>query len=580
MSARIKKATDPTRFEGTGISFKGKLIGFEYVTEARGDQMCQETIVKLKNLARISGGHKKKILINVSLEGLKIVDAISLIVLHTHAVNLISFISRDPTDSRAFGYIFEAEDGLHKFFAIKTATAAEQLVLALKDLFQVVFEIKKKEGDAPKEKDDQNTSGNNESQQTLEDGSTTGDGQNLSQTTSSETDNTNQVETDSSATSPQVQTEPVTNLFDLEDMAESILKGIEQVNSLELEFLTNDTPFSTSSTPTSPLVTVTPPVTTASTTSDPWGLSTVETTTKPAATSSALGDLAGLQTGPFSTSFPVTGGFGGSSGFSTTSKDPFGSDPFNSFANQPVAGSPRPSTPGFGVTNPFGSEFNQPYGIQGIPPRMSGAGVYGMMPGMVPHGVISQPVMGTANNPFAAQPVVGRQVGNPFGDDTLTFTQTAKREAGPDSDSTVSDVFKTVPKSPHDDLFRDLLDIKKSSPTRAMSPKDMFVPTTTVEKKSMNAIIASGASPRASPVPAMFLKPGISPRASPLPDIPMRPGISPRASPVPDIPMRPGISPLTSPIPSTPTILAQSSPFDDFFGTPAEAQSSNQSLLD
>lgn len=39
---------------------------------------------------------------------------------HEHAVNKISFIARDVTDNRAFGYICGGE-GQHQFFAIKTA---------------------------------------------------------------------------------------------------------------------------------------------------------------------------------------------------------------------------------------------------------------------------------------------------------------------------------------------------------------------------------------------------------------------------------------------------------------------------
>uniref|UniRef100_A0A0B7A3N6 PID domain-containing protein n=1 Tax=Arion vulgaris TaxID=1028688 RepID=A0A0B7A3N6_9EUPU len=182
MAARFKRAfSDPTRFEGNGISYKAKLIGIEDVKEARGDLMCQDALIKLKNYVKISGEHKRKIFVNVTLEGLKIIDAISLasnhnkkksepkspklgerheeavqgqdlIVLHTHAVHRISFISRDATDNRAFGYVFGTEDGLHKFFAIKTAAAAEHLVLTLRDLFQVVYEMKKKEMDAAKEK--------------------------------------------------------------------------------------------------------------------------------------------------------------------------------------------------------------------------------------------------------------------------------------------------------------------------------------------------------------------------------------------------------------------------------------------
>ena len=44
-------------------------------------------------------------------------------VLHTHAVHRISFISRDVSDNRAFGYIYGPGDGTHKFFGIKTEKA-------------------------------------------------------------------------------------------------------------------------------------------------------------------------------------------------------------------------------------------------------------------------------------------------------------------------------------------------------------------------------------------------------------------------------------------------------------------------
>jgi disabled family protein 2 len=49
------------------------------------------------------------------------------------------------TDGRAFGYIFGSPDCGHRFFGIKTDKAASQVVLAMRDLFQCVFELKKKE---------------------------------------------------------------------------------------------------------------------------------------------------------------------------------------------------------------------------------------------------------------------------------------------------------------------------------------------------------------------------------------------------------------------------------------------------
>lgn len=62
-----------------------------------------------------------------------------------HPVEKISFISRDTTDRRAFGYIVEGEKNKFHFFGVKTGNAAEGLVLALRDLFQVVYDIKQKE---------------------------------------------------------------------------------------------------------------------------------------------------------------------------------------------------------------------------------------------------------------------------------------------------------------------------------------------------------------------------------------------------------------------------------------------------
>ena len=48
---------------------------------------------------------------------------------YTHPVHKISFIARDMSDNRAFGYIFGVGDGTHKFFAIKTEKAVRYLTL-------------------------------------------------------------------------------------------------------------------------------------------------------------------------------------------------------------------------------------------------------------------------------------------------------------------------------------------------------------------------------------------------------------------------------------------------------------------
>lgn len=114
---------------------------------------------------RAAGEHKQRITIHVTIDGLRLRDEKTSDSLYHHPVHKISFIAQDMSDSRAFGYIFGSPDSGHRFFGIKTDKAASQVivvfffivvslfddsffiqvVLAMRDLFQVVFELKKKE---------------------------------------------------------------------------------------------------------------------------------------------------------------------------------------------------------------------------------------------------------------------------------------------------------------------------------------------------------------------------------------------------------------------------------------------------
>lgn len=54
--------------------FNAKLIGMSDVADARGDKMCQETILTQKIAVKSSGQHKQRIIINISEEGIKLID--------------------------------------------------------------------------------------------------------------------------------------------------------------------------------------------------------------------------------------------------------------------------------------------------------------------------------------------------------------------------------------------------------------------------------------------------------------------------------------------------------------------------
>lgn len=140
------------RFKGDGVKYKAKLIGIDDVPDARGDKMSQDSMMKLKGMAaagRSQGQHKQRIWVNISLSGIKLIDEKTGVIEHEHPVNKISFIARDVTDNRAFGYVCGGE-GQHQFFAIKTGQQAEPLVVDLKDLFQVIYNVKKKEEEKKK----------------------------------------------------------------------------------------------------------------------------------------------------------------------------------------------------------------------------------------------------------------------------------------------------------------------------------------------------------------------------------------------------------------------------------------------
>uniref|UniRef100_A0A4W5MLQ9 DAB adaptor protein 1a n=1 Tax=Hucho hucho TaxID=62062 RepID=A0A4W5MLQ9_9TELE len=133
------------RFKGDGVRYKAKLIGLDEVTAARGDQLCQDSMMKLKGIAaagRSKGDHKQKVFLTVSFGGIKIFDEKSGVLQHHHAVHEISYIAKDITDHRAFGYIC-GKEGNHRFVAIKTAQSP--VILDLRDLFQLIYQIKQRE---------------------------------------------------------------------------------------------------------------------------------------------------------------------------------------------------------------------------------------------------------------------------------------------------------------------------------------------------------------------------------------------------------------------------------------------------
>ncbi|XP_077098209.1 DAB adaptor protein 1b isoform X3 [Siphateles boraxobius] len=144
------------RFRGDGIRYKAKLIGIDDVTTTRGDKLCQDSMMKLKGIAasaRSKGNHKQRIFLTVSFGGIKIYDERSGVLQRHHSVHEISYIAKDTRDHRAFGYVC-GKKGNHKFVAIKTSHSAEPVILDLRDLFTLVYDIKQREESQKKSQKD------------------------------------------------------------------------------------------------------------------------------------------------------------------------------------------------------------------------------------------------------------------------------------------------------------------------------------------------------------------------------------------------------------------------------------------
>lgn len=116
--AIISAIVDDEKRFNDGIKFKGKLVGIEPVMSARGDKMCQNA---LKNLRlRRTSSHKQRIILNINLNGVQLLDLKSNELVANHVINLISYITRDISDNKVFGYVYGTQELGHQFIAIKS----------------------------------------------------------------------------------------------------------------------------------------------------------------------------------------------------------------------------------------------------------------------------------------------------------------------------------------------------------------------------------------------------------------------------------------------------------------------------
>ena len=142
-----KLANDIQRFT-KGFELNAKIIGLEDVKQESGDEICKTSMIKLKAVAlanlKANKIHKQKVTLKLTLDGIEIYDRLTHVELYKHSVTRISYISRDPSDSRAIGYIYKNSASEFQYIALKTEKEAQETFVALKDLFETVLETQKR----------------------------------------------------------------------------------------------------------------------------------------------------------------------------------------------------------------------------------------------------------------------------------------------------------------------------------------------------------------------------------------------------------------------------------------------------
>lgn len=132
------------KFSGQGVCYKAKLIGVDPVSGPRGDKMCHSSMQRLKALIKEAGSHKQRISLHISFDGVTLKDEKTGDIISSHSIPMISYISRDITDKRAFGFVYGSSDTGHQFYGIKTEKSAVPVMKTIGELFTYVYEAKKR----------------------------------------------------------------------------------------------------------------------------------------------------------------------------------------------------------------------------------------------------------------------------------------------------------------------------------------------------------------------------------------------------------------------------------------------------
>jgi len=119
---QLEFEADKKRVAGTGATFTVKYLGSIEVREARGVNVCMNATTQLYKAA---GKNKKKTSIVISMDGVRVVDNLSRVLIIDQPIEKISFCSPDPGNKYMFSYI--ARDGASRRWLCHAFIAVDEL---------------------------------------------------------------------------------------------------------------------------------------------------------------------------------------------------------------------------------------------------------------------------------------------------------------------------------------------------------------------------------------------------------------------------------------------------------------------
>ncbi|KRZ77799.1 PTB domain-containing engulfment adapter protein 1, partial [Trichinella papuae] len=126
------------------IEFSVKYLGSVAVAQSKGIDVIKEAVQKLRfnlQLNRSHGYKLQKVLIQISIYGITLVDVKTKVLVCQHALHRISFCADDKQDKRVFAYIVKrsAESSEHDCHVFLCNKVAEEITLTVGEAFDLAY---------------------------------------------------------------------------------------------------------------------------------------------------------------------------------------------------------------------------------------------------------------------------------------------------------------------------------------------------------------------------------------------------------------------------------------------------------